>query len=689
MAAPNNTVWGAIKGEGSGEARIGISVTLESTNTETVRKLQVWAWTKYTVNDSINTLYYDCLSESGSAKTSQGSVSVVTTTGTGDGWSEANQKLLLDREYTYTRGSTSKKYYVYSKLVGIDKVGATMYASTTFTIPAIPKYTVKFDANGGTGAPSSQTKTYGKTLTLSSTKPTRTGYTFLGWSLYANDTTSTWASGGSYTTNASATLYAVWKAKTYTVSYNANGGTGAPASQTKTYGKTLTLSSTKPTRSGYTFVGWGTSSLALNAKYQAGGSYTANESATLYAVWTVAYFEPKIELYTVTRCNSEGTADDSGTYAIVKAKWSCSMSVTSITVSWDVGSSSITATGTSGTISSIINGPFDVIKSYSLSLTITDGAGSATKTRTLPSQLYTIDFLNGGKGVSFGKSAEKEGIDIGMDAYLRNSKTFYSEGSDGLFYSMFGVDADNTFHFSYGCYNNSFGNTYYNGNNVFVRAKEDIKFLSGGNTIFQNEKPIRGLTADGANTIDMISVESDNNVTVGGDVKPPRTVALKNKNDQLRFVSYDGTDYDAYFYPQNDGLCTLGTTAHRWYRVYATNASISTSDRRQKENIIPLGSVARSSEDLHSELFDRLKPVQYNFIKGNKKTCFGLVAQDVIESMEELGIEENELDLVHHEKMEVEGKESETFGLAYDNLIAMLIHEVQKLKKELKELKGV
>ena len=46
-------------------------------------------------------------------------------------------------------------------------------------------------------------------------------------------------------------LYCVWQAKTYTISYNANGGSGAPASQTKTYGTTLTLSSTKPTRSGY------------------------------------------------------------------------------------------------------------------------------------------------------------------------------------------------------------------------------------------------------------------------------------------------------------------------------------------------------------------------------------------------------------------------------------------------------
>lgn len=73
----------------------------------------------------------------------------------------------------------------------------------------------------------------------------------------------------------------------YAVKFNANGGSGAPSSQTKWYGETLTLSSTVPTREGYTFQGWATSSTAASAAYGAGGSYTANSAATLYAVWKV------------------------------------------------------------------------------------------------------------------------------------------------------------------------------------------------------------------------------------------------------------------------------------------------------------------------------------------------------------------------------------------------------------------
>lgn len=87
-------------------------------------------------------------------------------------------------------------------------------------------------------------------------------------------------------TNQSLTLTS-GQTRQWTVSYNANGGSGAPGSQTKTYGQNLTLSSTKPTRTGYVFLGWSTSSTATEATYLAGATYTANAGATLYAVWRI------------------------------------------------------------------------------------------------------------------------------------------------------------------------------------------------------------------------------------------------------------------------------------------------------------------------------------------------------------------------------------------------------------------
>lgn len=124
------------------------------------------------------------------------------------------------------------------------------------------------------------------TITLTSSKTVSNLTTSLSYSISFSDTgySTTWNSNYSFSKSGSITC----PARTYTISYNANGGSGAPGSQTKTYNVTLTLSSTVPTRSGYNFLGWSTSSTATTASYQPGGSYTGNGDATLYAVWELA-----------------------------------------------------------------------------------------------------------------------------------------------------------------------------------------------------------------------------------------------------------------------------------------------------------------------------------------------------------------------------------------------------------------
>lgn len=149
--------------------------------------------------------------------------------------------------------------------------------------------TLTVNPNGGTwnGSASSQSFSQAPTSTKSIASPSRTGYTFGGWTLSGGGS----ISNGVYTFGGSnGTLTAKWTINTWTVSYNANGGTGAPNSQTKTYGQTLTLSSTVPIRTGYSFLGWSTSSTATTATYQPGGSYTANAAAVLYAVWRVVSY---------------------------------------------------------------------------------------------------------------------------------------------------------------------------------------------------------------------------------------------------------------------------------------------------------------------------------------------------------------------------------------------------------------
>ena len=152
--------------------------------------------------------------------------------------------------------------------------------------PTLPTYTVSYNANGGSGAPSSQSKKWGSTLTLSNAVPTRTGYTFNGWNTKADGTGTNYAKGASYTANASTTLYAKWTLNSWTVSYNANGGLGSVSSQTKYYGQALTLASSGYTRSYYTLDGWATSASGSKA-YDLGASYTGNAALSLYAYWKI------------------------------------------------------------------------------------------------------------------------------------------------------------------------------------------------------------------------------------------------------------------------------------------------------------------------------------------------------------------------------------------------------------------
>ncbi len=174
---------------------------------------------------------------------------------------------------------------------GVNQATLTTYTGAANQLWYLHPYTitVSYNANGGTGAPSSQTKYFNESLTLSSNTPTRNGYTFLGWSESSTATTPTYSAGSSFTTNANTTLYAVWKqdVKTYTISYDANGGSGAPASQTIEYASCLLLTLDIPTREGYTFLGWSESSTATTPTYERGDFYCdAEKSVILYAVWT-------------------------------------------------------------------------------------------------------------------------------------------------------------------------------------------------------------------------------------------------------------------------------------------------------------------------------------------------------------------------------------------------------------------
>lgn len=298
---------------------------------------------------------------------------------------------------------------------------------TLYAVWKINTYTVSYNANGGSGAPGAQAKTYGVTLALSTIKPTKTGYTFQGWSTSSGGGVN-YASGADYTANASVTLYAVWKANTYTVSYNANGGSGAPSAQTKTYGVTLKLSSTKPTRTNYNFKGWGISSSSTTVSYAAGGNYTSNASITLYAIWELAYTAPRLSNFSVARCASDGKESESGTYVKVEFKWATDKTVTTIKIEYKTETSTtwtattVTGTGTSGTVSKIIGGSLSTEYAYNIRITVSDSVGSSSSIKDTPSIHYIIDIRSTGKGIAFGKPSQVDDVaDFNYNLRLRKA----------------------------------------------------------------------------------------------------------------------------------------------------------------------------------------------------------------------------------------------------------------------------
>ena len=195
----------------------------------------------------------------------------------------------------------------------------TLYASWS-----VNSYTITYNANGGSGAPGSQTKKYNESLTLSATKPTRTGYTFKGWTTLPDSQIAQYNPGDNYSLDQDITLYAIWEKSEYTIHYDANDngeGTAVPNDQTKEKGTDITLSDIEPEREGYIFKGWSTNKEATTGEYQPSDTFGVDADTTLYAIWEEKLYLKSTE-YVITDENNyvedakliENTYEDGDTH---------------------------------------------------------------------------------------------------------------------------------------------------------------------------------------------------------------------------------------------------------------------------------------------------------------------------------------------------------------------------------------
>ena len=182
--------------------------------------------------------------------------------------------------YYYFKGATPTRY-TYHLIHEFNYVGGTRWDIMATT--AAESYQI--DVNKG--------------------KPTRDRYKFDGWADTANATTASYFGGELITLtkdNPIKTIYAVWK-PIFELRYDANGGTGAPDSQTYTAlsatstQATFTVPNQTPTKEGYTFKGWADSATATDAQYQPGGPIAVkheNSPKTVYAVWEESAPQPPL-----------------------------------------------------------------------------------------------------------------------------------------------------------------------------------------------------------------------------------------------------------------------------------------------------------------------------------------------------------------------------------------------------------
>lgn len=488
MAAPSGTQWGSIYGSGSAQGRIGVYITNSSTQTQTTVTMQVWFWTKYSVYDSSNTFHY---SFSDTGIITIGSVNISHPVSSGGGWSTSNQTHVGTYSHTYTRGTSARSISCAADYSGIEAAPGSGWVSVNYTIPARNRYSITYNANGGSGAPSTQYYYYGNNTTLSSSKPTRTGYTFLGWSQSSTASTASYQPGQTWSeTNANNyTLYAVWKINTWTVKYDANGGSGAPASQTKTYGQTLKITTSKPTRTDYNFIGWGTSPDSTTVAYEAGGSYINDADITLYAIWEIAYIKPRIANLNIDRCDADGTLADDGTHFKISFDWATDEPIVSVQVEWTDKINGTTESRmymydstsgenpTSGSISEIV-ADVDIEHAYDIKITIEDEKGESIFYELLPTGYFVLDFKNGGSGLAIGEAATDDGFSVNMESRFKKEVTFEEmmNAAEGSFNGPFSTPWIKT---------NSNGRPVFI-NHVGMNNELWLQLATAGNTAFTN-----------------------------------------------------------------------------------------------------------------------------------------------------------------------------------------------------------
>lgn len=252
-------------------------------------------------------------------------------------------------------------------------------------------------------------------------------------------------------------------------------------------------------------------------------------------------------------------------------------------------------------------------------------------------------------------------------------------------------------------------------NDMYFSAERGSFRFVGGKLIIPNTGGgytggLHALRTDG-NWTYLIGLSSGNNLNVGtGSLD---SYAYGNTNiyslrgyimlavdtsgsGQIRLTDRDD-QYGAFFSPVSSGYICLGNSNNRFYGIYLSHSPNVSSDKRIKNNIIPISKGLKSRENIFEQLFDLLKPVSFSLSNDkSNKTHIGFVAQDVSNALSSLGVKEDNFELIDHMFFtdEETGEEKDEYGLRYEEFIALNTHMIQKAnttiqsqQKEIDDLK--
>lgn len=430
---------------------------------------------------------------------------------------------------------------------------------------------------------------------------------------------------------------------------------------------------------------------------------TRNRTAsTTKSITVYPYKNPSISITKVFRCTSDGTASDTGTYisaSILTSNYSDCNGKNTITqtVMYRESTSSTWSTATSVTTGTpVILGDDSISnsKSYVIRFTITDAFGSSTKNITVSTSGCLLNIRKAKDGLAIGKFAEQSGLDIKWDSVFRSDVNVKGLlNSTGLYFNTTGANI------SYGnsaiTMSSGQGNTIKIGDanngivttasNVTITVKPSTVNISSTNSgtlalsnfnvtglkcsgltssaglILANTKYVRGISADGNNTSDMLGINGSNVCNV----------AVKD-----------------------------GTTTIQGKTVKLQSGSVVSSDKNLKRDFVKL-------DDNYDKFFDNLNPLGFKYIMGSSdRTHCGFIAQEVENSLINSGLTTKDFagivvnDISNYVRETTEDKDGniidvpnseinylldknidKEYNLRYEEFIAIAIDQIQKLKK--------